>query len=188
MRKSARILGQEFGLSAQEMNFILREEGFLDGVAGNYTVTEKGKKYAEEQDYHRGTGGYSHYNRYWTTRTWDDGIADELDITQERIRKTRQAVSSSKQKTNESVNESVYESVDEGLPIECDDYSVEDVNTTDDNNDGVGEAITFIFLAVAAYEIYQVAAPHVKRLWGDKVAPGLENLKNKVTGRSPKKD
>jgi hypothetical protein len=78
MRKSARILGQEFGLTSQEMNFVLKEEGYLDGEPGNYFITEKGEKYAEEQDYHRGTGGYAHYNRYWTTRTWDDGITDGL--------------------------------------------------------------------------------------------------------------
>jgi len=66
MRKSARILGQEYGLTAQEMNFVLKEEGFLDGEPGNYTVSEKGKKYSEEQDHHRGTGGYAYYNRNWT--------------------------------------------------------------------------------------------------------------------------
>ncbi len=83
MRKSARILGQGYGLTAQELNFVLKEEGFLDGEPGNYTVTEKGEKYAEEQDHHRGTGGYAHYNRYWTIRTWDDGITDELEITED---------------------------------------------------------------------------------------------------------
>jgi len=43
MSKSATALGQEYGLTAREMNFVLREEGFLGGEPGNYTVTEKGE-------------------------------------------------------------------------------------------------------------------------------------------------
>ena len=43
MKKSARILGQEFGLTAQEMNFVLKEEGYLEGEPGNYTVAEIGR-------------------------------------------------------------------------------------------------------------------------------------------------
>jgi len=31
----------------------MKEEGFLDGEPGNYTVTEKGEKYAEEQNHSR---------------------------------------------------------------------------------------------------------------------------------------
>ena len=89
MRKSAIVLGQEYGLTAQEMNFVLKEEGFLDGETGSYTVTEKGEKYAEEQDHSRGTGGYSWYNKAWTTRTWDDEITDELDITEDRKKEPR---------------------------------------------------------------------------------------------------
>jgi hypothetical protein len=98
MRKSARILGQDYCLTAQEMNFVLKEEGYLDGEPGNYTVTEKGEKYAEERDYHRGTGGYAHYNRNWSTRTWSDEIQNELDITAERRSEIRQAIALAKKK------------------------------------------------------------------------------------------
>ena len=59
MRASARILGQQVGLSAQEMNHALKEAGFLSGEPGAYSVTEKGAKYAIEQFFQRGTGGYA---------------------------------------------------------------------------------------------------------------------------------
>lgn len=154
MRKSARVLGQKYGLTAQEMNFVLKEEGFLNGEPGNYTVTEKGEKYAAEQDHSRGTGGYSWYNRAWTTRTWDDGITDELDITEDRKKEIQQAISIAKQKINDSE--------DESIAIEYDSYSYEDTNTTDANNDALVEAVSEILVLVTTYGIYK-ASPYAKR-------------------------
>ena len=173
MRRSARILGQEFGLTAQEMNFVLKEEGFLVGEPGNYTVTEKGEKYSEEQDYHRGNGGYAHYNRYWTTRTWDDGITDELDITEDRKKEIKQAISVAKQKLNDPENEDI--------AVECDSNN-DETTETNSNNDVLVWAVRALILAASSYGIYK-AAPYVKRWWDDKAAPGLKNLKNKITGK-----
>ena len=55
--RSSQIMGQDYGLTAVEMNFLLKEEGFLDGGPGTWTITEKGKQYADEQHHRRGTGG-----------------------------------------------------------------------------------------------------------------------------------
>lgn len=172
MRRSARILGQEFGLTAQEMNFVLKEEGFLVGEPGNYTVTEKGEKYAEEQDYHRGTGGYAHYNRYWTTRTWDDGITDELDITEDRKKEIKQAISVAKQNLNESENEDI--------AVECDSYSDENSEGRAGDSDALVMAVSALLVAVSTYGIYK-ATPYIKRLWNEKAVPFIKWLKNKVT-------
>lgn len=174
MRKSARILGQEYGLTAQEMNFVLKEEGFLDGEPGNYTVTEKGETYAIEEDHHRGTGGYSWYNRYWTTRTWDDEIKNEMDITNDRKREIRQAISEAKQKLKESE--------DEDVAIECDSNN-DETTETNSNNDVLVLAVGALILAASTYGIYK-AAPYVKRWWDDKAAPRLKKLKNKITGKA----
>ncbi|MGW6455482.1 hypothetical protein ACWF94_06045 [Streptomyces sp. NPDC055078] len=70
MGKSARVLGEEFGRTAREMNALLKEYGYLDGNPGAYGLTEKGQQYAKEQYHSRGTGGYAQYNRNWETRTW----------------------------------------------------------------------------------------------------------------------
>lgn len=78
MGKSARILGYEFGRNAQQMNELLKENGYLYGEPGAYGLTEKGEQFGAEQDHHRGTGGYAHYNRDWTTRTWGEGISAAL--------------------------------------------------------------------------------------------------------------
>lgn len=90
MQMSARILGQEYGLTAEEMNRVLVKLGYLEGSPGNYDPTEKAKEYVVEKDFHRGTGGYPSYNRYWTTRTFDDSIKEVLVIPRELIEEVRE--------------------------------------------------------------------------------------------------
>lgn len=57
MGKSARILGQQFGKSASEMNKLLMQFGYISGEPGDYELTTKGRRYGQEQYNHRGTGG-----------------------------------------------------------------------------------------------------------------------------------
>ena len=42
MTLSAKRLGERCGLTAEEMNILLKEEGFLSGEPGNYYPTEEG--------------------------------------------------------------------------------------------------------------------------------------------------
>ncbi len=93
MQVSARVLGQDYGLTAEEMNRVLVKLGFLQGKPGNYSITQKTLQYAVEKDFHRGTGGYSCYNRYWTTRTFDDSIKNVLDVSPELINEVRGEIS-----------------------------------------------------------------------------------------------
>lgn len=92
MQVSARILGQDYGLTAEEMNRVLVKLGFLQGTPGDYSVTQKALQYVVEKDFHRGTGGYASYNRYWTTRTFDDSIKDALDVSADIINEVRDEI------------------------------------------------------------------------------------------------
>ena len=94
MQVSARTLGQEYGLTSEEMNRVLAKVGFLNGIPGDYSLTEKAFPYAEERSFHRGTGGYASYNRYWTTRTFDDSIKEVLDISGDLISEVRSEIAS----------------------------------------------------------------------------------------------
>lgn len=96
MQVSARILGQDYGLNAQEMNRVLVKEGFLTGQPGYYSLTDKALEFAKEKDFHRGTGGYSWYNRYWTTRTFDDSIKELLNVTPELKEEVRSEIAAEK--------------------------------------------------------------------------------------------
>lgn len=57
MQVSARILGQDYGLTAEEMNRVLVKLGFLKGSPGDYSLTEKAMQYAVEKDFTEGQAG-----------------------------------------------------------------------------------------------------------------------------------
>lgn len=88
MGLSAKRLGREYGLTAEEMNVLLKEEGFLDGSPGNYSLTEKGERYASERYDGNGYGGYA--ARSWQWLEWDESIMEELHITTERKNEIRE--------------------------------------------------------------------------------------------------
>ena len=92
MTMSASCLGKEYGLTGEEMNRVLAKLGFLAGEPGDYELTSKGLQYAVTKDYHRGTGGYAQYNRYWTTRSFDESIKDALDISSELVSEVRKEI------------------------------------------------------------------------------------------------
>jgi len=96
MQVSARVLGEDYGLTAEEMNRVLVKLGFLKGTPGDYSLTEKAAQYAVEKNFHRGTGGYSCYNRYWTTRTFDDSIKEALDVSTELVNEVRDEIASAR--------------------------------------------------------------------------------------------
>lgn len=177
MGKSARVLGKDYGLTAQEMNHVLKEDGYLEGDPGNYSVTEKGKKYVSEQYHSRGTGGSSIYNASWETRTWDEGITDELDITEDRKREIRQGMKEAKQKKNEPENEF--------FEVDYDNYSYEGTDTTDEKSNGFYTSLGFIILGVSMYGISK-AIPYGKSFMNDRVKPLFNEKKNKVAAKGGK--
>ncbi|MDR6574771.1 hypothetical protein J2X60_003437 [Curtobacterium sp. 320] len=173
---SATVLGREFGLSAQEMNFILKEEGFLYGEPSAYGVTEKGAEFASEEDHHRGTGGYSHYNRYWTTRKWDERIADELVIDDERKRELRDAIATSKRAANE---------LDDNEPEPSDEHTPS-AGSDDDRNRALILAVGALLVAAAAIGVV-TAAPRIRQWWVGTACPGLRRLRP-GTSKKPSQD
>lgn len=93
MQVSATALGREYGLTAVEMNRALQKLGYLVKGLDGYELTEKALDFAVEKGHHRGTGGYSCYNAYWTTRTFDESIKAGLQITPELIEEVREELS-----------------------------------------------------------------------------------------------
>jgi hypothetical protein len=169
MQKSARVLGQEYGLTAAEMNFLLREEGYLEGSPGMYGVTDKGIQFADEQFHKRGTGGYAQYNPTWETRTWDEKITSELDLSSERKQELRDAIRAAKQAALASTGSAAVAE------------SVSDHGSDDSEVDWLSIAVGVVLTAVTIYGIKKVA-PHLKALWKDKAAPRFANRKNRETG------
>ena len=170
MGKSARVLGQDYGLSAQEMNYVLKEQGFLDGEVGDYSLTEKGSLFAKETDYHRGPGGYAHYNRDWTNRTWDEDIENELSITDE-VRTDAKVVIAQTRKEHWNEIKAAREEAD-AIFLESQRLRVGKTEGSEDvqNQDGLGaleKGIIIGGLLIIGYGIYK-SVPHIINWWSEK--------------------
>ena len=180
MGKSARILGMDLHLTAEEMNELLKQNGLLEGEPGQYDVTETGKLYATERNEHRGTGGYSFYNRAWTIRTWDDSVIEAMDTSPEMIQKARDNVSERRKARRVSSEE---EASNDGSNLAVPDEiggtnDTEKIKLTDyvDSDDLLkAAAVVGALIGVA------VAAPHIKRFYDNKVKPTCKRVWCKVT-------
>lgn len=80
MSLSATRLGERIGLKAQEVNYLLKEKGLIEGEPGAYGLTEEGKKYAHWEGRDNGYGGYA--KRAWDWLEWDESIIDHLNISE----------------------------------------------------------------------------------------------------------
>jgi hypothetical protein len=177
MTKNATQLGAEFGLNAAEMNFVLREEGFLDGEPGAYRVTEKGEPFATEHDHHRGPGGNSSltYNRHWTTRRWHESVTDGLEIDVNRRQELREAITAAKVLlATEAVD------VDVDKPTD----GATGPSGLSDAQKALVIAVGVVLVTVSAYGVYRLA-PTIKRLWEEKAAPSLAAARERIRGLWP---
>lgn len=165
MVMSASMLGERVGLNGQEMNYILKEAGFLSGNPGEYDITEKAKPFVVEKDFHRGTGGYSIYNQYWTTRKWDESILDDLNLDQTNLSEVRNAVANDRRLKREAglaVQDVVIPSVPELVAKE----EKKTLKIEGKNLLIIGGVI--VVAAATGYAIYK-SIPHVKRWWKTKI-------------------
>lgn len=170
MGKSARILGQEFGRTAREMNELLKEHGYLYGEPGAYGLTEKGEQYAQEQHHSRGTGGYAHYNRSWETRTWNDDTAAALRADMAARSEPVEGPAPV------AVDTTPDEVLDSGFPPA---YPVFDVEEDDGEAEGPP---TWPELAItAAVVAAPLVVPHLRPIWDNKVRPATVRLRDKIS-------
>ena len=172
-KQSARIIGLGLGLTAVETNQLLKEEGFLDGGPGMYTVTEKGRPFADEQHHSRGTGGYARFNPQWEQRTWDPSITDAIDLTAERKQQVREAARAVRL---QQAAERAAQAVELDRPL-----------ADSDDAHGVSQrhlAVLVLGLAIASASIYGIykGAPHLTAWWSKRAAPSSETLTNPSAG------
>lgn len=176
MGKSARILGGQLNLTAEEMNELFKLNGLLKGKPGEYEVTEAGEPYATERDEHRGPGGYSWYNRDWTVRTWEDSVLDAMDTSPEKIWEARENVSERRRARHmiaveeQPEDETPYDEDEEFEDSESSAY----VNLVDIVN-VKGIAIVVVIVGTI------IAMPHIKKFCTEKIKPTYKKAWCKVT-------
>lgn len=156
MTLSAKRLGERCGLTAEEMNFLLKEEGYLSGEPGNYYSTEKGKQFVVEKGDDNGYGGYAF--RGWNWLEWDESILDELDISMEHKRYIREKTSEERRRRAEKAAESeaYWNKVNsqKAQPIE---------EGPDESNGSSSVKIVLGALELAGYGIYKVVTHFTKK-------------------------
>lgn len=94
-RLSARGIGKLIGATAQEVNGLLKDQGFLYGEPGAYGLTPKGKEFGVQQVHDNGYGGFAH--RSWETTHFAPDITGVLDSAPERLIKVREDILARKQ-------------------------------------------------------------------------------------------
>ena len=157
MGKSARVLGWEFGKTAQQMNETLHELGYLDGKPGAWRLTEKGASYAEEHSHSNGHGGWA--ARSWETRTWDDEIVEAL----------RKDMAEGTEPLEDTADYSVEDS--SSMDFE------EDTSSQQEKDGWTFEAI--VGVGFLAWAVASQLKPHVKPIYENKIKPVARQMRSK---------
>lgn len=172
VEKSARLLGREFGRTAAEMNLLLKEHGYLDGVPGAYQVTDKGAEFATHHDHDNGYGGYAH--RSWYTTTWSPE-------TEAALRADMEATPAVPQSNEpDPFSGGVYVE-DDGQLVDADDHFDDDPDVLGTSG-GLSTRDLLVIGVIAAAVVGAVtAAPHIKPFWHEKVKPAARRARARFT-------
>lgn len=87
MGLSAKRLGEKIGLTAEQTNTLLKDEGYIIGDAGEYILTEKGKMFARVNGWDNGYGGFAY--RGYNYNEYDESILNNLNINDENLERIR---------------------------------------------------------------------------------------------------
>lgn len=180
MRKSARYLGRDVGLNAEEMNVWLKEEGYLEGEPGDYRVTEKGRPYVTQRHWETGSPNHAGY----VSTSWKEEILNEIGpLSPERRRELSDSVAANraeKKRQREEWEASLAANGDDSL-----DDGQRDGNDASDSNGGkvAAAAITVIAVSFLAVKGAQAAKPHVEKWWRETARPKIVKTKKNVMAK-----
>lgn len=92
---SATEIGRSIGASREEVNRLLRDQGFLEGKPSAWSLTTKGEEYGIHRDHDNGYGGFAHRN--WYTTHFDPSVVEVIDSSPEQIAKARAEIAADRQ-------------------------------------------------------------------------------------------
>ena len=178
MSKSTAGLGRELGLNCQEMNILLRNEGYLEGEPGNWKLTEKGQGHAAQQHWDVSS---SMHEGYVTTR-WGDEVLEELgEVGPERKQQIDDEISARRAELRRQRQEQ--QAV---LEDESDEDSDEPVYGYSDDEDAEidGKTAGIIVAAIAGGILFAKGAkwvkPRVEKWWNETAQPKLAVTKKRL--------
>ena len=128
-------------------------------------------KYVIEKDFHRGNGGYMQYNRYWTTRTFDDSIMSDLSITPEFADDVRQELSTKRAERTALMMAERAKADARFLAKYNSDIIEESCHDQVNTSKGLGTVETVFLIAsglsMLGYGVYRVT-PKVRKWWSNR--------------------
>lgn len=174
--ESASDLARFFGVAVQEMNRLLKEQGFLYGKPGAYGLTPKGKEFGIHTDHHRGPGGYTSMNRDWTTTHFNPDIKKVLEVTPEKIARVREGLAADR------LAASIARKAASG---QADAAFLASRSKVEVDAAGVDPRKVLIVAAGAAIVVGGVLireyGPDLRHKWNETAAPALSRLKKRIT-------
>lgn len=175
--KTAR-LAWELGLNSQEMNILLRDEGYFEGEPGDWRLTEKGQAHANQQ--HWDVSSPMHAG-YVTTR-WDDEVLEDIGpVSPERKRGIRDEIAARRAEQRRQREERRVECEGEDEDnLGNSDYVM--ANDEDIDIDGKAVGITVVVIAggILLVKGIKKAKPHVEKWWGETAQPRLSAVKERI--------
>jgi hypothetical protein len=172
---AATTIGTQLGLSPQETNWLLFNNGILEGEPGAWRQTEKGKAFRVDHFPYRGPGVYNHYPSDYPTDWYDPSIMDELTVTpevrvalDEQVRAHRAAKAAARNAASEpAVEPEVDEASVDGRPLRV----------------IILGAAGLLLATAGGVLIVRRYGPTWKRKWQEDAVPRLERAKARITGR-----
>lgn len=184
MVRSTAGLGRELGLNSQEMNILLRDEGYLEGEPGDWKLTDKGRACAGQQ--HWDVSSPMHAG-YVTTR-WDDEVLENIGpVSPERKQEIRGEIAARRAEQRRQREELQAE-----CEIEAEDgpdspgYAVADEEDIDIDGKTVGIAIAVIAGGILLAKGAKRAKPRVEEWWVESALPKLTVVKERVVAKFKK--
>ena len=150
MALSAKRLGEKIGLTSQEMNVLLKEEGYQNGEPGDYSTTDKGKEYVSEKGWDNGYGGYAF--RGYNYNEWDESILNNIDTSPERLSQIRTKTANERRERSAKKKKESEEYWATHSPLYSDNNSLEESDCDESNNDILG---SLAIIGILAYGLYK---------------------------------
>lgn len=179
-------LAWELGMNSQEVNILLRDEGYLEGEPNDWRLTEKGNEYAHQQHWDVSAPRHAGY----IITEWDDRVLEELgQVSPERKQEIRDEIAARRAKQR---------SQREKLQAECEDEAEDDFDSPDcavaDDGDididgkTVGIAIAVVAGGILLARGIKWAKPRVEKWWGETAQPKLAASKERVIAKFKKSE
>lgn len=184
--QSATDLGRHFKATGEEINLLLKDQGFTYGSPGAYGVTQKGAPFGIQEYHQRGNGGYAYMNPSWEQTYWDDSIREVLEVTPERLAKVSADISANRLARSAARKAAQADADAAFLASQASDAAQSTSTTIDPRKLLIWVGLALLTVGVG-YGIYNLS-PVIKRKWDDSAVPSLSKLKERIAGRTSETD